>query len=77
MKQEKDITKIVKNKGEMGMTRNELFDQIADRIVEDFMTEHIDRDKIDHDEFISDISDILDRQLAGYEITKGCIDVLQ
>ena len=35
-------------KGESGMTRNELFEQIANRIVEDFLTEHIERAKIDH-----------------------------
>lgn len=57
------------------MTRNELFEQIADRIVEDFLTEHID--KIDHEEFIGEISEIIEKQLAGYEIAKGCIDVLQ
>lgn len=59
------------------MTRNELFEQIADRIIEDFLTKHIERDKIDHEEFTEEIADIIENQLAGYEITKGCIDVLQ
>lgn len=59
------------------MTRNELFEQIADRIVEDFLTEHIEYEKINHEEFIAEISDIIEKQLAGYEIAKGCIDVLQ
>lgn len=58
------------------MTRNELFEQIADRIVEDFLTEHIDSDKIDYEEFITEIADIIGSQMSGYDICKGVVSTL-
>ena len=58
------------------MTRTELFEHIADRIVEDFLTEHIDMDKIDHEEFISEIADIIGSQMSGYDICKGVVSTL-
>ena len=58
------------------MTRNELFEQIADRILEDFLTEHIDTDKIDHEEFVSEIADIIGSQMSGYDICKGVVSTL-
>lgn len=59
------------------MTRNELFEQIADRIVEDFLTEHIDTDKIDHEEFTAEIAEIIDTQMSGYDICKGVVSTLE
>lgn len=58
------------------MTRNELFEQIADRIVEDFLTEHIEYDKIDHEEFVLEIADIIGSQMSGYDICKGVVHTL-
>lgn len=58
------------------MTRNELFEQIADRIVEDFLTEHIEYDKIDHEEFVLEIADIIGSQMSGYDICKGVVSTL-
>lgn len=58
------------------MTRNELFEQIADRIIEDFLTKHIERDKIDHEEFTEEIADIINTQMSGYDICKGVVSTL-
>ena len=58
------------------MTRNELFEQIADRIVEDFLTEHIEYDKIDHEEFVLEIADIIGSQMSGYDICEGVVSTL-
>lgn len=58
------------------MTRNELFEQIANRIVEDFLTEHIEYDKIDHEEFVLEIADIIGSQMSGYDICKGVVSTL-
>lgn len=59
------------------MTRNELFEQIADRIVEDFLTKYVERDKIYHEEFIAEIVDIIDTQMSGYDICKGVVSTLE
>lgn len=59
------------------MTRNELFEQIADRIVEDFLTKYVERDKIYHEEFTAEIVDIIDTQMSGYDICKGVVSTLE
>lgn len=59
------------------MTRNQLFEQIADRIVEDFLRNYMEDDKIDYEEFTAEIASIIEKQMSSYEICKGVVETLE